>query len=101
MDWTDWEEPFLEKMAINRAALTTRQAEKLLELRDAVRRVSTVKGFSVRSLLGICWEARLDLDEDGDVDFLNQLKTSGSAAIRNRDAGRLMACARKLRVIET
>src|SRR6476646_2526885 len=87
MEWTDWEEPFLETMSAIRGPLTTRQAEKLLELRDAAKRVPAVKGFSVRSLFSSCWEARLDLDDDHDIEFLDKLRGGSWATLRSRDAG--------------
>jgi hypothetical protein len=58
---TSWEEPFLEDMKIHQGPLSTRQAEKLVEIRDQNQWVSTIgHDFSVRLLVNACWEARHD-----------------------------------------
>src|SRR5262249_17858069 len=52
-DWNDWEIDFLQHMARHKGPdpITTRQAEKLLELRDDTEYYSSVRGFSVQSLI--------------------------------------------------
>jgi hypothetical protein len=98
--WTAWEEPFLEDMQARHERLSTRQAEKLLEIRDDAQWVSSIKGFSVRTLLQTCWEARFDLDNDDDIEFLERLKANSSTTAKYRDASRLLRCARKLQMID-
>jgi hypothetical protein len=65
-DWNDWELDFLENMFRHRGPdpITTRQGEKLLELRDDSEYHSSVKGFSVSSLIENCWLAR-GLEQEG------------------------------------
>ena len=48
-DWNDWEIDFLQHMARHKGPdpITTRQGEKLLELRDDAEYYSSVRGFSV------------------------------------------------------
>jgi hypothetical protein len=99
-DLTSWEQPFLEDMEIHQGALSTRQAEKLLEVRDQNAWVSTIRGFSVRSLVNACWEARYDLNDEDDISFVEMLKARGSSTARCREACRLLDLARQLRVIE-
>jgi hypothetical protein len=52
-DWNDWELDYLEHMARHRGRdpITTRQGEKLIELRDDSEYHSSVEGFSVASLI--------------------------------------------------
>jgi hypothetical protein len=67
-DWNGWEIDFLQHMARHKGSdpITTRQCEKLLELRDDAEYYSSVRGFSVQSLIKSCWHARDDLDSEDD-----------------------------------
>jgi hypothetical protein len=59
---TEWEIEFLEPKTHCREELTTRQGEKLLEIRDNIEMVDKVGyGFSVRILFNKCHMARRDL----------------------------------------
>jgi hypothetical protein len=100
-DLTSWEQPFLEDMQSQKGLLSTRQAEKLLEIRDQNAWASTIGGFSVRSLLNACWEARYDLNDEDDITFIEGLKARGSSTARHREACHLLICARALRVIDS
>ena len=100
-DWTDWEHDFLEGMTdhVGRDALTTRQREKLIELRDSAEHISiTAGGFSITTLIEGCWLARLELDDEDDIAFIESLK--GERSVKRRHVGRLMRCARKFAVVE-
>ena len=101
-DWSDWELDFLEHMARHRGPnpITTRQGEKLIELRDGAEYHSSVQGFSVASLITNCWAARDDLNSEQDKKFIEDLKASGVSAIRKRQLGKLLACARELGEVE-
>jgi hypothetical protein len=101
-DWNDWELDFLEHMARHRGrdSIATRQGEKLIELRDDSEYHSLVKGFSVVSLITNCWLARDHLNSEQDRKFIEDLKASGVAAIRRRQLGKLLACARELDEVE-
>ena len=99
-DLTSWEEPFLADMQVHQGPLSTRQAEKLLEVRDQNAWVATIRDFSVRSLVNACWEARYDLNDEDDTSFVEMLKARGSSTARCREACRLLDLARQLRVIE-
>jgi hypothetical protein len=101
-DWNDWELDFLEHMARHRGRdpITTRQGEKLIELRDDSEYHSSVKGFSVVSLITNCWLARDDLNGEQDRKFIEDLKASGVSAIKRRQLGKLLACARELGEVE-
>src|SRR6516225_8184857 len=60
-DLTDWEKDFLEAIAgrDGKKEFTTRQSEKLLQIRDDYTSVSQLPGgFSVRIVLEECKEAR-------------------------------------------
>jgi hypothetical protein len=102
-DWTDWELDFLSAMSERRDDLTTRQAEKLIELEDAAVWHEKVPGdgFSVRLLVKGCHAARFDLDSEDDVAFVEALWAQGAAKLRRRALSRLVRCARALGVIET
>lgn len=92
-EWTDWEIDFLEDMARRKDELSTRQAEKLIELRDNALRYAKVSGFVLRSLVGRCWVARQDIDDDDDVEFIERLHSRGETALRKPEALRLKRCA--------
>lgn len=100
-DLTDWELAFLRSHQFLDESddRSTRQAEKLLEIRDAHQPVSEVRGFSVLRLLDGCYAARLDLSED-DEEWIVAFRASGRV-FKRRDAGRLLRCARTLNIIET
>jgi len=101
-DWTDWELDFLEHMGRQRVRdpITTRQCEKLIELRDDSDYHSSVTDFNVLSLIQNCWIARDDLNRDEDRKFIEDLKASGVSALRRRQLGKLLVCARELGVVE-
>ena len=85
-DWTEWELDFLESLAAHMGpdALTTRQREKLVELRDDAEPISTFNGFNIGSLIEQCWLARQDLSDEDNIEFLEELKTlKGSSAARS------------------
>jgi hypothetical protein len=98
-DWTDWELAFLETLAnhFGPDALSTRQREKLVELRDDAQRISTYRGLNIAGLIRDCWLARLDLGDD-DEGFIETLK--GATTIKRRQLGQLLRCCRKLGVID-
>ena len=102
-DWNDWELDFLQHMARHRGPdpITTRQSEKLFELRDDAEYHSSVQGFSVVSLITNCWLARNDLSSEQNRKFIEELKASSVSAIRRRQLGKLLACARELGEVET
>jgi hypothetical protein len=80
--------------------ITTRQGEKLLELRDDAEYCSSVHGFTVQSLIKNCWLARDDLDSKDDRKFIEQLKETSYSSIKRRQLRKLLACARELGEIE-
>jgi hypothetical protein len=101
-DWNDWEIDFLQHMAGHKGPdpITTRQGEKLLELRDDAEYYSSVRGFSVESLIKNCWLARDDLDSEDDRKFIERLKETSCLSVKRRQLRKLLACARELSEIE-
>ena len=100
-DWNDWEIDFLQHMARHkRPPITTRQCEKLLEVRDDAEYYSSVHGFSVQSLIKKCWLARDDLDSENDRKFMEHLKETSCSCVKRRHLRKLLACARQLGEIE-
>ena len=99
-DWTEWERDFLEGLVAEYGidALTTRQRQKLVELREGAEYVPTIEGFDVASLIDKCWLGRLDLDYEDDIAFIEQER--GSTSIKRRHVQRLLRCCRKLGVID-
>lgn len=93
--WSEWEVGFLEAMAGRAEALTTRQGEKLIELRDDAKSYKTFDGFSVNRLVHSCWIARIDLEEDDEA-FIDALKRQATTALKRRPLMRLLRCAREL-----
>lgn len=93
IDWTDWEADFLDAMKARAEELSTRQAEKLVELRDDSVRYTSASGFSFKVLIETCWLNRFDLDDEADIEFIEKLRASGHASLRKREALRLRRCA--------
>ena len=96
-DWNDWEADFLENLSTWKTPLSTRQAEKLIELRDAGILYEKIDGFSLKTLIDKLWTNR---DELTDRDFIDQLKASGAVKLRRRQALKLLAYARQIGEIE-
>jgi hypothetical protein len=99
MEWTDWEMDFLASIGARRGDLTTRQGEKLIELRDDAVWYTAVDGFSLKSLIDRCHLLRDGLS-DRDAQFIERLKAAGATRLRRKDARRLLACARNVGEIE-
>ena len=101
-DWNDWEIDFLQHMARHKRPdpITTRQCEKLLEVRDDAEYYSSVHGFSVQSLIKKCWLARDDLDSENDRKFIEHLKETSCSCVKRQHLRKLLAYARQLGAIE-
>jgi hypothetical protein len=99
-DWTEWERDLLEELVAEYGsdALTTRQREKLVQLRNGAEYVFKIEELDVASLIDKCWVRRLDLDYEDDIAFIEQERRSSS--IKRRHVERLLRCCRKLGVIE-
>lgn len=98
---TEWETAFLESI-IGRTGVkeySTLQGEKLLQIRDDYQLVENCRSFSVKNLLDGCHLARLDLSEDDEA-WIIATRDRNPKAVRRRDIGRLLACARQLNLIE-
>jgi len=100
-EFTDWEIDFLRSIQRlrNVEEFTTRQAEKLLQIRDDIEEVTEVLGFGVQLLLKGCFEARLDLSEVDEEWVVARFQAS-PRNIRRKHVGRLVRCARELNLIE-
>ena len=101
-DWTDWECEFLDNMATrdDPDPLSMRQREILSELKAAAERHSKIDGFGVPGLIASTWEARLDLDDEDDIAFIEALRASGARTVTGRQKGRLLRLARAVGIIE-
>ena len=100
VQWTDWEADFLDTIAAIEIELSTRQAEKLVELRDNTVLYKTIDGsLSIKILIENCFLYRDELTSEHDQDFLVRLKTAGVRELRKPEAMRLMRCARALNEI--
>jgi hypothetical protein len=99
MEWTDWELDFLAGIGARREDLTTRQGEKLVELRDESVWYTSVDGFSLKTLIDRCHLYRDEL-ADNDAAFIERLSGSGATRLRRKDARRLLRCARILGEID-
>jgi hypothetical protein len=99
MEWTDWELDFLQSIGCRKQDLTTRQGEKLIELRDEAVWYTSVEGFSLKALIERCHLGRDEL-ADHDAAFIARLAAEKAARLRRKDARRLLRCARTLGEIE-
>jgi hypothetical protein len=99
--FSDWETNYLESLSRFERELTTRQAEKLLEIRDGVELLKEIghDRLSARLLIEGCFLARLDLSKN-DEDWITRIRANNPTTIRRRDAGRLLRCARELYLID-
>lgn len=98
--WSDWERDFLEPKAADACELSTRQAEKLLELRNNALRYRTVSGYHLAALVERCWLCRDDLASEDDHDFIVALKNEGRALLTRPQALRLKRCATEVGLLE-
>jgi hypothetical protein len=99
-DLTDWETDFLQSVARSQwEELTTRQSEKLLQIRDDMQEVSEVLGFSVKLLLKGLVDARLDLSEDDEA-WVVRSDERDPTSIKRKWRGRLLRCSRQLYLID-
>lgn len=99
----EWELGFLESIAGKTAAeqFTTRQVEKLLQIRDGLEPVKELYGFNLADLLKRVYEARLDLSDD-DEEWIAALWAKRDETYMRRRAGlRLLRCARQLGIVES
>jgi hypothetical protein len=87
------------RLALRDFRLTTLQAEKLLEIRDATMLYRDVGGISVRKLINQCHLFRFELDGD-DEQFIDQLWRSGVGELRRNDLARLKRCSVQLGALE-
>jgi hypothetical protein len=101
-DLTDWEKDFLTSInsQSEKEEFTTRQSEKLMQIRDDYEIVTQLPGgFSVRIILEKCKEGRIDLLED-EEEWIAQAYERSPTTIRRKHVGRLIRCARRLNLIE-
>lgn len=100
-DMTEWEASFLESLLENPTEeLTTRQVEKLLEIRDDLTFLDqTREGFSVAILLENIYLGRLDLAEE-DEEWITKVRRRSRTSIARKNLGRLIRLARELSLVE-
>jgi hypothetical protein len=91
--------PWERDLAQRNFRLTTLQAEKLLEIRDATILHRDIYGISVRNLIEQCHLARLDLDED-DEEFIERHWQGSAMELRRNGLSRLKRCSRQLGHLE-
>jgi hypothetical protein len=74
-NWWDYAERFLRDVSkYPYPELNTRQAEFLLKLRDdRATHFKIGDGFTVSILIEKCFQARFDLDDDRDIEFIESL----------------------------
>ena len=97
---SSWELDFLGSLSITDVReFTTRQAEKLLQIRDDSEPVTKYRGYSIASLIRQCYEARLDLNE-ADEEWVTEMRERSDSSIRRKHIGRLVRCARELCILE-
>ena len=101
---TEWEVIFLESISSDRTSedFTTRQAEKLMQIREDSEEVSEIgPRLSVKILIEDCKIAYLDLaalDEDK-AEWIKAFPV-GTHKIRRKYIGRLLQCARMLNNVD-
>ncbi len=93
---------FLENISRYRSdELTTRQSEFLLELRDEAKSYFKIgDGLSVAVLIEKCFQARLELGSDHDIERIEALKASGRGYVTGKEIGWFKRICRELGEIE-
>jgi hypothetical protein len=97
-DLTDWETDFLIDMRRVQHPISTRQAEKLVQIRDDRKRFTSIDGFSVPTLIAKCMALRFDLDAEADEAFVARL--ADRRDVNRPEAVRLVRIARELGELE-
>lgn len=100
--FTEWEADFLEDVLRKPDAFgeyTTRQGEKLLEIRDNADLLKEWRGFNVATLIQRIYEARLDLEE-ADEAFVVALREFSTTSVRRSQAAKLGRLAASLNLID-
>ena len=100
-EFTEWELTFLQSISdyTDLDEFTTRQVEKLLQIRDDAERVTEHRKFNIATLIEKCHEGRLDLSE-ADEEWIVGLYERSAGSIQRRNIGRLFRCARELGIID-
>ena len=88
------------RLALRDFRLTSRQAEKLFEIRDGVTLYGDIAGISVRNLIVRCYEARGCGLVESDDEYIEGLLKSGVTKLRLRDLMRLKRCSIELNELE-
>ena len=98
---TEWESIFVESICNDAETreFTTRQSEKLLQIRDGYETITAFHGFSVKTLLDQCWLGRCDLSESQEQK-LQKMRERSRVSVRCKDAAFLLHRARELHIIE-
>jgi hypothetical protein len=101
-NWWEYAERFLRDVSHYRyPELNTRQAEFLLKLRDdKTTHFKIGDGLSVAILIEKCFQARFDLDNDRDIEFIESLHSSGRTFVTGRQLGWFIRICKKLGEIE-
>jgi hypothetical protein len=102
-DWWDYAEKFLRDVSeYPHPELNTRQAEYLLKLRDDKALHYTLPGgFNVATLIQNCFEARFELDDEEDIEFIETLHKRGRPFLTGRQLGWFTRICKQLREIES
>lgn len=82
------------------AEISYRQAEWLLNLEESVKLVTTYRGFSLKTLIRVCFENRFDLPDSMQL-WIETLFNSQRMPIRHAEAKRVYDLARRLGEVES
>jgi hypothetical protein len=101
-NWWEYAERFLRDVSkYPHSELNTRQAEFLLKLRDdKATHFKIGNAFSVAILIERCFQARFDLDDDRDIEFVESLHKSGRTFVTGRQLGWFIRICKQLGEIE-
>ena len=101
-NWWEYAERFLRDVSsYPHPELNTRQAEFLLKLRDdKATHFKIGNGFSVTILMRKCFQARFDLEDERDIEFIESLHESGRTFVTGRQLGWFVRICKQLGEIE-
>lgn len=100
-DRSETADEFLEKISTyHRDELTKRQAEFLLDLRNDAEKIFDLRGLSVATLIEKVFQARLELNDDADIERIEKLKATGQRFVTGRQMGWFRRICKELNEIE-
>jgi hypothetical protein len=101
-DLSEWESDFLaDRLRLDWKELTSKQGEKLLQIRDDYEHIKTFRGFSAQYLRDSVYASRLDLGNEDDEMWLKTIHEKyNDGPLPRRVVSRLFGMAKHIGIVE-